>query len=432
MLKSFRFLILCLIFLAAGVYEAAAVKRVALVIGNSSYRFTSPLENPKNDATDLAGALKTLGFEVVEGFDLDKAAMDDVIRTYANALTGADIGLFFYAGHGLQVNGQNYLVPVDAQLTTNSALDFELVRLDLVQRTMERETATNILFLDACRNNPLVRNLARSLGTRSAEIGRGLASVEAGQGTLISFSTQPGNVALDGSGRNSPFAGALLKHIDKPGEDLSSILIKVRTDVIEATQRAQVPWEHSSLTSRFYFSDRAATPDETAELALWEKVKGSLDPAVIGEYTREYPQGTFAVLARSLVEALKKQKEAAAAAGKSETERQQQLQQADEEVKRAQTALQAAEQAKKAFANLSTPNGSPLSKYNGSWQVVRLSETCGKKRAEYVVSIKDGVAANKRGSGKVTAGGDFNFTGNPAEGGISSLTGKLTGTAGRV
>jgi uncharacterized caspase-like protein len=117
--------------------------------------------------------------------------------------------LFFYAGHGLQVSGANYLVPVDARLEDASGLDFELVRLDLVQRTMEREVATNIIFLDACRDKPLARNLARALGTRSVEIGRGLAPTQGGAGTLISFSTQPGNVALDGTGRNSPFAAAL-------------------------------------------------------------------------------------------------------------------------------------------------------------------------------------------------------------------------------
>jgi uncharacterized caspase-like protein len=180
----------------------------------------------------------------------------------------------------------------------------------------------------------------------SVEIGNGLASVEAGQGTRISFSTQPGAVALDGGGRNSPFTAALLKHISKPGDDLSDILIKVRTDVIEATGRSQVPWEHSSLTSRFFFTDRPTTEDEAAELALWEKVKDSLDPDVISQYTQEYPQGTFAVLARSLVEALKKQKEAATKSAETEARQQRELESARQEVKRAQAAVKAAEEAR--------------------------------------------------------------------------------------
>ena len=143
---------------------ANAQGRVALVIGNSAYRHAAPLANPKNDAADVAAALRKLNFKVIEGVDLDKAAFDRKVAEFAGALRGASVGLFFYAGHGLQVGGQNYLVPVDAQADTAAALDFQMVRLDLVQRTMEREAQTNILFLDACRDNPLARNLARAHG----------------------------------------------------------------------------------------------------------------------------------------------------------------------------------------------------------------------------------------------------------------------------
>ena len=232
---------------------AHAGKRVALVIGNSAYQHAGELANTRNDAVDMAAALRMHGFEVLDGIDLDKAALERKIRDFAAALVGADVGVFFYAGHGLQISGTNYLVPIDAQLRSASALDFEMVRLDLVQRTMEREAPTNILFLDACRDNPLAPNLARAMGTRSADIGRGLAPAEFGVGTLISFSTQPGNVALDGTARNSPFAGALIRHLRSSSDDLSAILIAVRNDVMRETQRRQVPWEHSSLTGRFYF-----------------------------------------------------------------------------------------------------------------------------------------------------------------------------------
>jgi uncharacterized caspase-like protein len=237
-------------------------------LGNSAYQHTPKLANPKNDATDMAVALRKLGFHVLEGFDLDKPSFDRKVRDLAIALQGANAGLFFFAGHGLQVAGHNYLVPVDAQISTVSALDFEMVRLDLVHRTMERETQTNILFLDACRDNPLARNLARAMGTRSTEIGRGLAAMESGVGTIISFSTQPGNVALDGNGRNSPFAGALVKHVSTSRDDLSAILIAVRNDVMAATQRRQVPWEHSALTGRFYFDPllpQTPTPLQSSE-----------------------------------------------------------------------------------------------------------------------------------------------------------------------
>jgi len=237
-----------------------AQKRVALVVGNSAYQHTPRLVNPKNDATDVAASLKTHGFQVMEGFDLDKAAFDRKVRDFAATLKGSEAGVFFYAGHGLQVAGQNYLVPVDAKAEGAEALEFEMVRVDIVHRIMERQTNTSILFLDACRDNPLARNLARSMGTRSSEVGRGLAVVESGVGTLISFSTQPGNVALDGVGRNSPFAGALVKHITASNDDLSAILIGVRNDVMKETQRRQVPWEHSALTGRFYFNAASQTP----------------------------------------------------------------------------------------------------------------------------------------------------------------------------
>jgi Caspase domain/TIR domain len=230
-----------------------SVKRVALVIGNSSYKHAPSLITPRSDAAGIAVALKMLGFQVIESSDVGKDALDSTIRDFGAALRGADVGVFFYAGHGMQVSGQNYLVPVDAQLNTASALDFEMVRLDLVQRTMERETPTNILFLDACRDNPLASNLARAMGSRSTDIGRGLAAAESGINTLISFSTQPGNIALDGAGRNSPYTGALLKQLTSSSDDLSAMLIAVRNDVMRETQRRQVPWEHSALTGRFYF-----------------------------------------------------------------------------------------------------------------------------------------------------------------------------------
>jgi hypothetical protein len=166
--------------------------------------------------------------------------------------------VFFYAGHGLQVAGENYLAPVDARLLTPTALDFELMKVAIIQRAMELSTKTNILFLDACRDNPPGRNLARSFGSRSADVGKGLAQIEAGSGTLISFSTQPGAVALDGKGRNSPYSEALIKHLSASDDDLNAILIAVRNDVMTETQDAQVPWENSALRGRIYFKEAAS------------------------------------------------------------------------------------------------------------------------------------------------------------------------------
>jgi hypothetical protein len=242
-----RLLLLIVPLLLAFALPAVAQKRVALVIGNAAYKETAPLINPRNDAADVTTALKRLGFEVIEGIDLDKRDMERIIRRFDVALAGAEVALFYYAGHGVQVAGQNHLVPVDAKLAAEGDLDFETLPLTLVLSRMTREAKTTVALLDACRDNPLARNLARSMGARTTAVGQGLAKVETGVGTLISFSTQPGNVALDGAGRNSPYTTALLGQLEQPGRDLMSVLAAVRGDVVKATGGRQVPWEHTSL-----------------------------------------------------------------------------------------------------------------------------------------------------------------------------------------
>jgi uncharacterized caspase-like protein len=307
--------LLLALWLASLAYTAAlADRRLALVIGNSAYTHAPALDNPKNDAEDMAAALKALGFTVIVGINLDKTAMDRTILEFANALSGADAGVFHYSGHGLQVAGVNYLVPVDAKLDTAAALDFEAVRLDLVQRNMERETKTNILFLDACRNNPLARNLDRALGTRSADIGRGLARMEAGVGTLIGFSTQPGNVALDGKGRNSPYSGPLIKAISAPGKDILAILTDVRREVLAATYEKQVPWEHTALTAPFYFNRAAPSgeiPTPQAPLSdaaqAWDRIRDSKSIPVFEAFRKQYgANAVYGTLAAERIEELKR------------------------------------------------------------------------------------------------------------------------------
>jgi uncharacterized caspase-like protein len=248
------------------VAPASAAKRVALVVGNTRYTNIPILTNPANDARDVADALKSLGFEVLLGLDLDKRGFDLKVRDFALALGDADAAVFFYAGHGMQVAGQNYLIPVDAKIESERDLDFDVVRLDLVLKQMEldRDGKTSIVFLDACRDNPFTETLARSMGSRGIAIGRGLAEVQTGVGTFIAFSTQPGNVAADGSGRNSPFAGALKRHIADHGQNLTSLMIAVRKDVLAATQGKQVPWDHSALLTDFYFDPTVTTGTTTA------------------------------------------------------------------------------------------------------------------------------------------------------------------------
>jgi hypothetical protein len=239
---------------------ASAQQRLALVIGNSAYLAATPLANPANDAGDIGEALKEAGFDIILGLNLDKRAFDAKVREFSRVLPQAETAVLFYAGHGLQVSGRNHLLPVDARLQTERDLDFEAVSLDFILRQMEldREGKTNIIFLDACRDNPLARNLARTMGTRSASIGSGLAQVQTGVGTFIAYSTQPGNVALDGQGRNSPFTAALLEGLKEPGRNLTSVMIEVRKQVLATTNGKQVPWDHSALTGDFYFHLAAA------------------------------------------------------------------------------------------------------------------------------------------------------------------------------
>ncbi len=285
-----RFMVV-LILHALAILPAAAAKRVALVIGNAAYVQANALTNPVNDAADMAKALTEAGFDVTLGLDLDRRGFDEKLRAFSRSLDGADTAVLFYAGHGLQVAGRNYLVPVDAGLGTERDLDFETVSLDFVLRQMEvgREGKTSIVFLDACRDNPLARNLARSMGTRSASIGAGLAEVQTGVGTFIAYSTQPGNVALDGAGRNSPFTSALAAHVAEPGRSLTALMIEVRNDVLKATAGRQVPWDHSALTSDFFFQPAAqpasgpAIPAAAQEIiqarlrAIEEQVKSKSD-----------------------------------------------------------------------------------------------------------------------------------------------------------
>jgi uncharacterized caspase-like protein len=269
MLKHFTACLLGLAVLFAALTPAAAEKRVALVIGNAAYQNVPPLRNPSNDATDIATKLRDLGFDVVEGIDLGKRDMEKRIRAFAEQLNGADVGLFYYAGHGLQVNQKNYLAPIDAELKSETDLDFEAVELDLVLKQMLRSAGTSLVFLDACRDNPLVQKLAQS--GRSLNIGRGLARVEPVSSMMIVYSAEFGKVALDGTGRNSPFTEALLRHIGEEGESISDMMIEVRNDVRKETGNQQQPIESTQLTGQFFFkpaSQQAAAKSSSTDTEI--------------------------------------------------------------------------------------------------------------------------------------------------------------------
>ncbi|MCC2112921.1 MAG: caspase family protein [Hyphomicrobiales bacterium] len=297
---------------------AQAERRVALVIGNAAYENATPLKNPVNDANDVAASLTGLGFDVVLGTDLNYRAFRGKIREFSDKLVGADVGLLFYAGHGVQVAGRNYVAPIDVTLKSEVDIDIELIAIDIVLKQMEREAKTNIVLLDACRDNPLARTLARTMGTRSTAVGSGLARIESGIGTFIAFATQPGNVAYDGEGRNSPFTAALVKHIGAGGLSITSMMIRVRNEVHDATGGRQVPWENSSLLGQFYFQPEAPkqvaepTPADAGdqagqkvlEYAYWQEITNSTDPKAFGTFLEKFPNGVFADLAQRRIASL--------------------------------------------------------------------------------------------------------------------------------
>jgi uncharacterized protein len=290
------------LFIAAALLLAApasAEKRVALVIGNGDYTGQTQLKNPANDARDMAAALDALGFQVVWGVNLDKRGFDDKVHEFAKNASDADVAVFFYSGHGMQMNGVNYLIPVDAPIRKED-LDFQTVTLDLIQRQLS-SAKVKIVFLDACRTNPFARALAASIGTRAVGEASGLAVTTAPDlGSFIAFATQPGQVADDGDGENSPFTSALKAHIATPGLSVSDLMIVVRNEVAQQTKSSQIPWDHSALASRFYFKEGPASdPGEagrkTSDAAeVWGWVRDTSNPTALEQFIAKYGDTPFA------------------------------------------------------------------------------------------------------------------------------------------
>lgn len=240
-------------------------RRVALVIGNGAYANAVLLDNPRNDARAMAAMLRGLDFEVIDGVDLDVDAMDGKINEFAGRIRNVDTALFFFAGHGLQVDDENYLVPVDAKLDNEGQLQRQTIRLQDQLNMMTGRAGVSILLLDCCRDNPFVRSLAGSRPNRTrGGVARGLAEIGTDEGAFIAFATGPGSVAREGEGVHSPFTEALLRHIGTLNSSLADIMTDVTATVKAVTGRKQVPWYHSSLSDRFYFR-RTAEPNSQSK-----------------------------------------------------------------------------------------------------------------------------------------------------------------------
>jgi uncharacterized caspase-like protein len=258
---TIRSLFVATLFVCIPMGGNAAEKRIALVVGNSAYRNVPQLNNPKNDAALMARTLKDLGFTLIgDGaqLNLDKPALDRAVQSFGRQLQGAEIALFYYAGHGVQMQGSNYLVPIDANPVRAVDVDFQMLDVNLVLRQMESAgTRLNLVILDACRNNPF-----GGRGLRGSA--PGLTQMRAPEGTLIAYATQPGTVAQDGTNGDSPYSKALAATIRRPGLDIFQAFNEVGLAVKQATGGEQQPWTSSSpINGNFYFAGAAVSSRET-------------------------------------------------------------------------------------------------------------------------------------------------------------------------
>jgi peptidoglycan hydrolase-like protein with peptidoglycan-binding domain len=313
--------LICLIFTANA---AKADRRVAFVVGNGTYKNVAQLPNPPIDAKAMASVLRNVGFEVVEGSNLTRDAMTEKLLDFGKKAQGADVAVFFYAGHGIAISGTNYLLPIDADI--KSEMDVKLgaaINIDLTLDQTMGDAKVKLVFLDACRDNPFAAKIKSNSPTRSVAVQAGLAEMKSGEGTLIAFATGPGQTALDGQGgTNSPFTRALIDHITQPGVEIQQAMTEVRAQVNEETNKGQLPWGHTNLIGSVYLNpaaapaaSAAATPagavavatksgNPDVELEFWRSVKESNKSEELNAYVTAYPNGQFKSLALARIAAI--------------------------------------------------------------------------------------------------------------------------------
>lgn len=299
-----------------GALPAFADKRVALIIGNGAYQNAVHLPNPRNDAQDVADALTRSGFETIVGLDLNKAGMDERTILFARMARDADVALFYYSGHALQFAGVNYLMPLDAKLADEADLR-RMIRVDDIVADLQQAKNLRILVLDACRDNPLADEMKRSIGlTRAASMQHGLAKIDSPQGMIVAYATQAGRTAEDGTGRNSPYTAAFLKHIESNAE-IGTIFRQIGSDVYDTTNHAQLPELSLSLIGEFYLHEKPSVapvmapdmnvtrtnPCADAE-AHWKSSERLGTKEGFEDHLSRFPNCTFAGLAKAKLAAL--------------------------------------------------------------------------------------------------------------------------------
>ncbi len=307
--------------------DGAQGKRVALVIGNGAYENAPRLDNPAPDARAVADAFRKLGFEVIDGYDVDAAHMRAKVSEFSSALPDASSAVIYYAGHGISVDEENYLIPTDIVLKSPTDLDLGAISVSLLLKQMKREERVNIIILDACRDNPFAQELAKHK-TRAVVGERGLSRIEGdlARGTLIAFASDPKTTALDGpAGRHSPFTEAFLNHVADPGVSIDTVMSRVRAEVWEKTRHNQLPWVNTSLIGDYTLNpqpapEAAAEPEkaqpapssataagdrQSHEDLLWTSAQHSNLAADYQAYLDTFPNGVFAQMARNRIAALK-------------------------------------------------------------------------------------------------------------------------------
>jgi uncharacterized caspase-like protein len=305
------FLLMC----SVGVGHAE--KRVALVIGNSAYQNAPALMNPRNDAQDIGKSLRDLGFSTIVATDLDRAGMNDVLDRFSRTVGGAEIALVYYSGHGMQFAGKNFLLPVEARLeNTDDVNRFRLMPLDDVVDVLQGAPGARVIILDACRNNPVEDNLKRRLASipganRDAFLTRGLTRVVT-NGLIVAYATQANDVASDGTGRNSPFATALLHHISAPDLDLRQMLFNVQDEVDRLTAGKQRPELSISLVGQYKLKPTTGAPAKKeaapvdAAAQAWAVTRDTTSQAVLEEFIRQFGNTAYGSMARARLDELKK------------------------------------------------------------------------------------------------------------------------------
>src|ERR1017187_9117672 len=326
-----RFLIIALSVLGMlfAADAAKADRRVAFVVGNGAYKNVAQLPNPPIDAKAMASVLRNVGFEVVEGTNLTRDKMTERLLEFGKKAQGADVAVFFYAGHGIAISGTNYLLPIDADI--KSEMDVKLgaaINIDLTLDQTMSDAKVKLVFLDACRDNPFAAKIKSNASTRSVSVQSGLAEMKSGEGTLIAFATGPGQTALDGQeGTNSPFTRALIAHITTPGVEIQQAMTEVRAQVNEETNKGQLPWGHTNMIGAGYLNPAAkpaagatasapssssppaavassGSPGTDVELEFWRSVKESNKPEELNAYMTNYPNGQFKSLALARIASL--------------------------------------------------------------------------------------------------------------------------------